>query len=165
MQDPNDWNAQFYKVAIYSEKIRELPGAKDFVHVDTKRYSGDAAGSFAANVIGSILGTAGKAAIGAIGAGIAVSTHSSFKEEVEKLITMSKNLCESNTDVNTYLEMAETLIELGDEVRKMPLTGTRPNLYDAVVSLSTAKLDQAGREQDIIDIRNKAAGKSLLLKG
>ena len=165
LQDPNAWDAQLYKVAIYSEKIRELPGAKDFVHVDTQRYSGDAAGSFAGNVIASVLGTLGKAAISGVQAANAVSTHNTFKAEVEKLITMCKNFCETNTDVDTYLSMAGTLIELGDEVRRMPLTGPPPNLYDAVVSLPTAKLDATGREQEISDIRNKAEGKSLLLKG
>lgn len=165
LQDPNDWDAQLYKIAIYSEKIRELPGAKDFVHIDTQRYSGDAAGSFAGNVIASVLGTLGKAAISGISAGVAVNTHSTFKAEVEKLVTMSKNFCETNTNVDAYLNMAEILIELGDEVRKMPLTGGRPNLYDAVVHLSTAKLDATGREQEITDIRNRAEGKSLLLKG
>ncbi|HZQ09790.1 MAG TPA: hypothetical protein VFD70_24650 [Anaerolineae bacterium] len=165
IQDPNLWDAQLYKVAIAADKLQKLPGAKDFVHIETQNYGRDGVDHIASTVIGSILGTLGKATVSAIGAGLAANTHSAFKAEVEKLITICTNFCETNTDVDTYLKMSETLIELGDEIARMPLIGSRPNLYDAVVNLSTAKLDARGREHEITDIRNKAEGKSLLLKG
>lgn len=164
-QNPNEWRAQILKVAIAGDKIKSVPGAKDFVHVETQNYGRDTVDQIASTVIGSILGSAVKATFSTIGAGVALNTHSTFRGEVEKLITICRNFCENNTDVDEYVGMTEMLIGMGDDIAKMPLTGGRPNLYDAVVSLSTAKLDATGREQEITDIRNKAAGKSLLLKG
>lgn len=89
-------------------------------------------------------------------------TQQSFINEIDRLVAIFQNICKTCDDVGLYLNCAETLIRLGDNLKSYPTINGLPNLYTAVARAATPNLQQTGREQEIADVRRKAEGRSLL---
>jgi len=163
-QDPNEFRAQTVRVDILGRKlkIRDV-GLGDFVHFE--RGSGSDFGSqVATSVIGSILVSAIKTVFTGIEVGMAVHSQGNFKSEIERLAAIYLNVCQTNTDVDEFMYMSETLISLGDAIREVPIPGGRPNLYASVVHAPVHKLNQRGREAQVREVKQRAEGRMLLFK-
>lgn len=89
---------------------------------------------------------------------------SSLVDEVEKMIALFRNLCDAQTDVDEYLNVADFLIMIADGMKDMPLADWRARLYNVVAHTPTNKLDGQGREQEIESVRQRARLGTLLFE-
>lgn len=104
---------------------------------------------------------------GAMFAAMRVSyTQSRFRREVEKLVRVFKEACREESDPGEYLMMCEAMILMGDLVRRVPMSGGRPNLYAAVLNTPTDRLEisEQVERNKIAEVRRKAMGRALLLE-
>ncbi len=76
--------------------------------------------------------------------------------EVEQTLSMFQAFCDANTDVEEYLNIADFLILLGDQLKDESLAGLRRDLYKLVAYTPTDKLDCRGRERQVVDILQRA---------
>ena len=77
-------------------------------------------------------------------------------EELERIIAIFKEFCEINTSVDEYLNVADFLILMGDEIEEMPLADLRAELYSAVAHTPTKLHDYQARERDVADVLKRA---------
>jgi hypothetical protein len=77
-------------------------------------------------------------------------------DELERLIVLFKDFCEVNTSVDEYLNVADFLILMGDEIEEMPLADLRAELYRAVAHTPADRLDYRGREHEVADVLKRA---------
>lgn len=163
-QNPNEFLAQVVKidVVLTGVKVVDLhPG--NFVHVEMYN-RGDLAEQVVGSVIGTVVGTASKSAVSLFTVGSASGSQGAFRREAGKLITIFGNVSETNTNNDEYLMMTDTLIGLGDMIKDTSqLTDMRRNLYSAVLQAPIDKLAEQGQAK-VIQVRQKAQGRLLLLK-
>jgi len=162
-QDPNEFRAQQVKVALAlnREKIREelLSRVPPFLCRGRARL-GDAGFTNPASMSGpSLKPMTDESNVGVPGPAI-----SSLIAELERLVTIFRNLCDSNANVDEYLNVADFLIMVGDGMREMPLADWRARLYRIVANTPTDKLDCQGRELEVAAVRHKARLGTLLFK-
>ncbi len=79
-----------------------------------------------------------------------------LEDELERSIALFKDFCEINTNVDEYLNVADFLILMGDEIEEMPLEDLRIELYRAVAYTPTNLLDFGGREHEVADVLKRA---------
>ena len=77
-------------------------------------------------------------------------------EELERLITLFRDFCEVNTSVDEYLNVADFLILMGDEIEELSLANLRAELYRAVAHTPADRLDCQGREHEVADVLKRA---------
>lgn len=163
-QNPNEFRAQLIKIDLALKGVRIVnlrPG--HFVHLETES-RGDLTDQVAGNVLGTIIGTAGKSLVTLFAAGSAAVTQGKFSGEVERLIHIFRNRITTETSADEYLMMAETLISLGDMIKDVsPLGDIRRGLYAAITRSSVDRISQQGHEKEIENVRHKAEGRLLLL--
>lgn len=90
------------------------------------------------------------------------SDTSNLIAELEKMLAIFNFLCDTNTNVDEYLNIADFLIVVGDRMRRIPFADWRAKLYDVVANTPTDKLNCPGREQEVEEIRQRARIGSLL---
>jgi hypothetical protein len=153
-QNPNDFRAQMVRIdaALKYLNIKKL-GVDDFL---TDEYSGSTEVDLFLSALKGVssLSKAAKAA----------STQKNYKNELLRLAQIFRNICQTNTDVDEFLYMAETMISLGDFIKDVPIASGRPNLYIEVVNALIEKLEMTGRESDIKAVQDKAESRLMLFK-
>ena len=149
---PNEFRAQLVKIDVGLKDVKILnlkPG--DFIELK---------GSFE----NMALGTIGRGIGALIATGTAGLSQASFMLEVQKLATIFTNLSQTNTDVDEYLFMANTLLGLGDLIVNTPIITGRPDLYKLVADTPTETLDSADRSDEVRDVKRKALGRYFLYR-
>ena len=77
-------------------------------------------------------------------------------EELGRIVAIFKDFCAVNPSVDEYLNVADFLILLGNEIEEMPLADLRAELYSAVAHTPTNLLDYRGREHQVADVLKRA---------
>jgi hypothetical protein len=148
-QNPNEFRAQQVRVALALSSEREAPSEHRVMDF----------GSFQHQVVGEAddVERATRTLIDAddVAAGESVPAYD-LAEELERSIAIFKDFCEINTNVDEYLNVADFLILMGDEIEGMPLEDLRIELYRAVAHTPTNLLDYAGREHEVADVLKRA---------
>lgn len=111
-----------------------------------------------------IFGSIGKSIVSIAAASHAGITQTKFRNEVNRLTSIFKNLCKAGIEIDEYLDMAHALINLGDFARGLPFSGGHLDLYASVANTPVDELDLSEREEDVAAVRRKAEGRSLLFK-
>ena len=93
-----------------------------------------------------------------------LTPQSSLVAELERIVALFRTLCDAQTDVDEYLNLADFLIMVGDGMRKMPLEDWRARLYSIVANTPIEKLDCRGREQEVEAVLQRARLGSLLFE-
>jgi len=151
-QNPNEFRAQLARILVAWGNVKTVDkfSARDIVW-----------GGGLTNMIAGTLGSfTGFLVVNAN----AEMTQMNFKNELLRLAQIFISVCQTNTDVDEFIMMANTLIAAGDLIKDIPMPGGRPNLYIEIVNAPLNHLDKKGREQEIADVRRKAEGRSLLFK-
>lgn len=149
-QNPNEFRAQVVRLDVSVKGVRIAKITPGHIIGQGRKFEDVVAGT-----VGNIIG------IG-IAAGHAGITQSNFKNEVIKLVQIFRNVCQTNTDADEFLMMANGLISLGDFIKDMPMPGERPNLYAEVLNAPIDKLDKTNREEEIQEVLRRAEGRTLL---
>jgi len=84
------------------------------------------------------------------------STPLDLVAEVEQTLSIFQAFCDANTDVDEYLNIADFLILLGDQLKDESLASLRRDLYKLVAYTPTDKLDCRGRERQVVDILQRS---------
>lgn len=83
--------------------------------------------------------------------------------EIQRMLTIFRNFCDTNTDVEEYLNIAEFLILLSNQIQGLPLD-LSAELYSAVAYTPTDKLNCQGREHEVVAVLQKARSELRALK-
>jgi len=162
-QDPNEFRAQLVLIDVAVEGVQLInlrPG--HFVHFEGHN-RGDLAEQVVLSAVGTVLGTAVKSISTLAQSGWAANKQAKFKDELERLIVIFRNLCETNTDPNEFIFMGQTLIDFGDWIKDWSLFGGRPDLYSPVANANVEKLGEAAKEKEVMAVIHKAQGRLLVL--
>jgi len=151
-QDPNEFRAQFVKIDVSMKgvRIRKL-GVGDFIDNDR-------------DIASAIVGSVFKGLFSLGSAAHAATTQMNFKTEILALVEIFNNLCQTSIDANEYIYMSDMLISLGDVLKDAPMPGGKPNLYQEIVNIPLDRIVIGDMKDEVMDIRDKAEGRSLLFK-
>jgi hypothetical protein len=75
--------------------------------------------------------------------------------EIERMLTLFRNFCDANTDIDEYLNIAEFLTLSSDQIKELPVE-LRSELYSAVAYTPTDKLNCLGRGREVVAVRETA---------
>jgi hypothetical protein len=93
-----------------------------------------------------------------------LSPQSNLVAELERIVVVFRSLCDGQTDVDEYLNLADFLIMVGDGMRKLPLGDWRARLYSIVANTPTDKLDYGEKDQEVEALKQRARLGSLLFE-
>ena len=149
--NPNDFRAQMIRVdhSLKGARIRKL-GVTDFL----------ASGK---SIEGAVIGSMFKGLFSVGEAAFAALTQAGLKSELSRLAKIFRANCETNTDVDEFLYMSKMMIAFGDLMKDVSIR-EKTNLYAEVANSPIEKLKIQGREQEVMELRQQAEGRSMLLK-
>ena len=153
-QDPNEFRAQQVRIALAmnGELLQEEPASEStaFAYAAAEDFGNAISTEFTAGAPGSNLRLVEYAESELDG-----STPSPLVAEIERMLTLFRNFCDTNTDVDEYLNLADFLILSSDQIKELPIE-LRSELYSAVAYTPTDKLDCQGRGREVVAVRERA---------
>jgi len=154
MQDPNEFRAQQVRIALAmnGELLQEEPESSSpaFAYSAVEDFGDATSAEFTASTPDRNLRLVESAESPLEG-----STPTALVAEIERMLTLFRNFCDTNTDMDEYLNVAEFLILSSDQIRELPLE-LRSELYSAVAYTPTDKLDCQGRGREVVAVRERA---------
>jgi hypothetical protein len=151
VQDPNEFRAQQVRIALAmnGELAQEEPGSSSpaFAYSGTEDF---ALREPEEDVQGTSLRL-----VGGVESELDGSPHPILVTEIERMLTLFRNFCDTNTDIDEYLNIAEFLILSSDQIKEIPVD-LRSELYSAVAYTPTDKLNCQGRGREVVTVRETA---------
>jgi hypothetical protein len=161
-QNPNEFRAQQVRIALAlnGELTQEQPQSCSpaFLYAGTGN-SGDAVSSEPYES----METGNLSVVEADGGQFENSTVPTLVTEIERMLVIFRNFCDTNTDVDEYLNIADFLILSSDQIQNIPLE-LRAELCSAVAYTPTDMLNSEGREREVVAVLQRARRELLAFK-
>ena len=154
MQDPNEYRAQQVRIALAMNgqlvQLEPGSGAPAFAFSGAENFGDAASSELAESAPGANLRL-----VQAEESQPDDPAPTSLVTEIERMLTLFRNFCDANTDIDEYLNIAEFLILSSDQIKELPIE-LRSELYSAAAYTPTDKLNCQGRGREVVAVRERA---------